>query len=412
LNNKEDESKWGMFNRFCPWMPCAEPPPKQPEMDKTLLNPMTKEQQEKSLFGKKSTLEAIESGKKEEAGGGASTLPNSPSQAPDFSSSSSQTPGGSEKKPTMMTNPSFRRPKSVLTSKSPAEEVLPINSAIVVGGVGLEPPPPPPSSAPPPLTLTAQELHVGGVGLSTNSNSGGGSAYVGGPDGPETDRLMSVHATTSVTAATALSFPTTTTTTITSEVKVALPPTVTEGGAPTGASLFVSNPMASAAVAAEGSAGGGLVVSNPMVAAADSEKTLRSVALPDALNPPTHPQHATPVESGTMAETRTVVSVAAAATTATVVAAEPSPSAASSLPPQISHPPIPLSSSPAPLASAPHYATSQAHETYAEPAVSVVVVANGSNMPGILGGELVTGGTPAPSSASPTGEARLGDSSA
>ena len=58
MNNKDDESKWGMCNRFCPWAPCADPPVKVPEMDKSLLNPMTLEQQGKSLFGKKSALAA------------------------------------------------------------------------------------------------------------------------------------------------------------------------------------------------------------------------------------------------------------------------------------------------------------------------------------------------------------------
>ena len=160
-NNKDDDSKWGMFNRFCPWMPCAEPPPKQPEMDKSLLNPMTIEQQGKSLFGKKSALEAAEGGEagKEKASGGSSTTPLT-SGAPDFSAAADGTPGGDKKPMVMTTNPfSFRRPKSVLSSKSPmTEEVVPVDSAIVVGsGVGLEPPPPPPppSSLPPPLSLVS-----------------------------------------------------------------------------------------------------------------------------------------------------------------------------------------------------------------------------------------------------------------
>ena len=89
MNNKDDESKCGMCNRFCPWAPCADPPVKVPEMDKSLLNPMTLEQQGKSLFGKKSALAAAADselarteGKAGENGGGA---PPPPQQMPPIS---------------------------------------------------------------------------------------------------------------------------------------------------------------------------------------------------------------------------------------------------------------------------------------------------------------------------------------
>lgn len=50
-NNIGDDSKYGMCNRFCPWMPCSDPPFKEPEMDKALLNPMSEKDANRSLFG-------------------------------------------------------------------------------------------------------------------------------------------------------------------------------------------------------------------------------------------------------------------------------------------------------------------------------------------------------------------------
>ena len=51
LNAKDDDSKWGMCNRFCPWMPCADPPHKEPEIAQSLINPLTEKDQKSSLFG-------------------------------------------------------------------------------------------------------------------------------------------------------------------------------------------------------------------------------------------------------------------------------------------------------------------------------------------------------------------------
>ena len=51
LNNKDDPSKWGLCNRYCPWMPCSDPPVRGPELSAELLNPLTQEAHKKSLFG-------------------------------------------------------------------------------------------------------------------------------------------------------------------------------------------------------------------------------------------------------------------------------------------------------------------------------------------------------------------------
>lgn len=59
LNNKGDVSKWGMCNRFCPWMPCADPPEKDDDVPKYLQNPLTEQENKSSLFGKNESLNAM-----------------------------------------------------------------------------------------------------------------------------------------------------------------------------------------------------------------------------------------------------------------------------------------------------------------------------------------------------------------
>lgn len=56
LNQKGDDSRWGMCNRFCPWMPCSEPPKKDDKSPEWSTNPVTDDQQSKSLFGRAPTL--------------------------------------------------------------------------------------------------------------------------------------------------------------------------------------------------------------------------------------------------------------------------------------------------------------------------------------------------------------------
>lgn len=46
-----DESKWGMCNRFCPWMPCADPQKKDDAPASWQHNPVTEEENKSSLFG-------------------------------------------------------------------------------------------------------------------------------------------------------------------------------------------------------------------------------------------------------------------------------------------------------------------------------------------------------------------------
>lgn len=59
-NNKGDESRWGMCNRFCPWAPCADPPEKENEVASHLVNPLSDEDNASSLFGKNPALKALE----------------------------------------------------------------------------------------------------------------------------------------------------------------------------------------------------------------------------------------------------------------------------------------------------------------------------------------------------------------
>lgn len=49
--SQDDKSNWGMFNRFCPWAPCAEPQVKEAEIPQFLVNPLTEKDNASSLFG-------------------------------------------------------------------------------------------------------------------------------------------------------------------------------------------------------------------------------------------------------------------------------------------------------------------------------------------------------------------------
>jgi hypothetical protein len=57
-NNAGDDSKYGLCNRFCPWMPCSDPPFKEPEMDKALVNPLNEKDAGRSLFGARAGVHA------------------------------------------------------------------------------------------------------------------------------------------------------------------------------------------------------------------------------------------------------------------------------------------------------------------------------------------------------------------
>ena len=56
FNNKGDISKFGMCNRWCPWMPCSDPPPKVEEAPAWHYTPETVDENRKSLFGRASAL--------------------------------------------------------------------------------------------------------------------------------------------------------------------------------------------------------------------------------------------------------------------------------------------------------------------------------------------------------------------
>lgn len=51
-NNRGDDSRWGMCNRFCPWMPCADPPRTEKVIESSIINPITDEDHLSSLFGR------------------------------------------------------------------------------------------------------------------------------------------------------------------------------------------------------------------------------------------------------------------------------------------------------------------------------------------------------------------------
>jgi hypothetical protein len=73
-NRPGDESKWGMCNRFCPWCPFATRPEKESDTPSWMANPVTEEENTKSLFGKnKSLSSAPPPGGGEGAGSGSST---------------------------------------------------------------------------------------------------------------------------------------------------------------------------------------------------------------------------------------------------------------------------------------------------------------------------------------------------
>lgn len=57
-NNPGDESKYGMCNRFCPWMPCSDPPEKKEEAPSWMSNPQSEEENRSSLFGRNPMLSA------------------------------------------------------------------------------------------------------------------------------------------------------------------------------------------------------------------------------------------------------------------------------------------------------------------------------------------------------------------
>jgi hypothetical protein len=58
LNNAGDESKYGLCNRFCPWMPCSDPPEKKEEAPSWMANPQSEEENRSSLFGRNPMLSA------------------------------------------------------------------------------------------------------------------------------------------------------------------------------------------------------------------------------------------------------------------------------------------------------------------------------------------------------------------
>lgn len=59
LNNKGDDSRWGMCNRFCPSAPCADPPEKEEALPENIYNPNTEEENLVSLFGKNNKLNEV-----------------------------------------------------------------------------------------------------------------------------------------------------------------------------------------------------------------------------------------------------------------------------------------------------------------------------------------------------------------
>lgn len=61
-NNKEDDSRWGMCNRFCPWMPCSDPPEKERDVPSWMNAPVSDEENKSSLFGRNPMLNAQVSG--------------------------------------------------------------------------------------------------------------------------------------------------------------------------------------------------------------------------------------------------------------------------------------------------------------------------------------------------------------
>lgn len=67
-----DNSKWGCCNRFCPWMPCSDPPVKEEKEPEWRHNPVTEEQHKSSLFGRNPAFKQVElsSAKKTDRPGG------------------------------------------------------------------------------------------------------------------------------------------------------------------------------------------------------------------------------------------------------------------------------------------------------------------------------------------------------
>ena len=59
LNNAKDDSKFGLCNRFCPWMPCSEPPDPDAAQPDWMHNPGTEEENKSSLFGRNPMLNAV-----------------------------------------------------------------------------------------------------------------------------------------------------------------------------------------------------------------------------------------------------------------------------------------------------------------------------------------------------------------
>jgi hypothetical protein len=56
INLPGDDSNWGMCNRLCPCCPCAKKPQKEEDTPSWMANPVTEEENSKSLFGKNKAL--------------------------------------------------------------------------------------------------------------------------------------------------------------------------------------------------------------------------------------------------------------------------------------------------------------------------------------------------------------------
>lgn len=48
-----------MCNRFCPFMPCADPPEKEDVIHGSLVNPLSEEENKSSLFGRNKELNTV-----------------------------------------------------------------------------------------------------------------------------------------------------------------------------------------------------------------------------------------------------------------------------------------------------------------------------------------------------------------
>lgn len=147
LNNKGDESKWGMCNRFCPWMPCSDPPDVVKETPNWMDRPQSEEENKSSLFGRNPMLSAQQSARIRDSteaktapvGGGAGLPPPAPvSASPMLSGSGIPPPTAVTKKardPTEDAAPAPAKPESsaVSTSSDDPEPAVASSSAMEEG---------------------------------------------------------------------------------------------------------------------------------------------------------------------------------------------------------------------------------------------------------------------------------------